>query len=186
MSDITCIRCGVAPAKRDLCPPCERKVCGSERPRIVFRRVHPRAKAPTRASEGASGWDVYACIDDTGGQWLRAGARAVISTGLAVADMPPGWELQVRPRSGLAAKFGITIPNTPGTIDSDYRGEVRVILARPLADGVNGHAVIIRTGDRIAQLVPARVPEVDLVLEDDAEVTETERGEGGFGSTGMR
>ena len=107
---------------------------------------------------------------------LAPGARHAVATGIAVA-IPHGFEIQVRPRSGLALKHGITVPNTPGTIDSDYRGEVKVILINHGSD-----AFEIRRGDRIAQLVLAPVTRASWLPVD--ELDETERGEGGFGSTG--
>jgi dUTP pyrophosphatase len=127
---------------------------------------------PAYASEHAAGLDVVAAEDAT----LQPGARHAVATGFAIA-IPHGYEVQVRPRSGLALKFGITCLNTPGTIDSDYRGEVKVILAN-----LGQEEFQVRRGERIAQLVPApvlkaRFTEVDA-LED------TERGAGGFGSTG--
>ena len=107
---------------------------------------------------------------------LAPGARHAVATGLSVA-IPPGYEIQVRPRSGLALKYGISVPNAPGTIDSDYRGELKVILINHGSD-----AFEIRRGDRIAQLVLAPVTQASwLVVE---ELDETARGEGGFGSTG--
>jgi dUTP pyrophosphatase len=108
---------------------------------------------------------------------LAPGARHAVATGFAVA-IPNGFEVQVRPRSGLALKHGITCLNTPGTIDSDYRGEVKVILAN-----LGSEPFPIKRGDRIAQLVPAAVQRASVI-----EVTsldETERGAGGFGSTGV-
>ncbi|QAY79527.1 dUTP diphosphatase [Sphingosinicella sp. BN140058] len=127
---------------------------------------------PGYASEGAAGMDVVAAESLT----LIPGARHAVATGFAVA-IPPGYEIQVRPRSGLALKHGITCLNTPGTIDSDYRGEVKVILAN-LGDA----PFEIARGDRIAQLVPAPVLRASF-----AEVEAlgaTARGAGGFGSTG--
>ncbi len=127
---------------------------------------------PAYASDGAAGMDVVAAESVT----LRPGARAAIATGLAFA-IPPGWEIQVRPRSGLALKHGITCLNTPGTIDSDYRGEVKVILANLGQDYFE-----VKRGERIAQLVPARVARAMLIECD--ELDATTRGAGGFGSTG--
>lgn len=127
---------------------------------------------PDYATAGAAGMDVVSAEDVE----LAPGARHAVSTGLAMA-IPPGFEIQVRPRSGLALKHGITVPNTPGTIDSDYRGELKVILIN------HGTAPFsVRRGDRIAQLVLAPVTR-GAWLEVD-ELGETARGEGGFGSTG--
>jgi dUTP pyrophosphatase len=127
---------------------------------------------PTYATPGAAGMDVLSAEDVT----LAPGARHAVATGLSVA-IPEGYEIQVRPRSGLALKHGISVPNTPGTIDSDYRGELKVILinhgAEPFA---------IARGDRIAQLVLA--PVTRAAWDEVAELDETARGAGGFGSTG--
>jgi dUTP pyrophosphatase len=107
---------------------------------------------------------------------ISPGARHAVATGLALA-IPKGYEIQVRPRSGLALKHGITVPNTPGTIDSDYRGELKVILIN-----LGDEPFAIARGDRIAQLVLA--PVVQAAWQEVAELDATERGEGGFGSTG--
>ena len=127
---------------------------------------------PRYATDGAAGMDVLSAEDAT----LAPGARHAVATGLAMA-IPPGYEIQVRPRSGLALKHGISVPNTPGTIDSDYRGELKVIL---INHGVEPFA--IHRGDRIAQLVLAPVTLADW--DEVAELDDTERGAGGFGSTG--
>jgi dUTP pyrophosphatase len=116
--------------------------------------------------------DVVSAEDVT----IQPGARHPVATGLALA-IPPGFEIQVRPRSGLAFKHGITVPNTPGTIDSDYRGELKVLLINHGAE-----AFAIRRGDRVAQLVLA--PVVQAAWAEVDELDATERGEGGFGSTG--
>ena len=127
---------------------------------------------PDYASPGAAGMDVVAAEDVT----LQPGQRHAVATGFAIA-IPPGHEVQVRPRSGLALKHGITCLNTPGTIDEDYRGEVKIIPAN-----LGLEPFEVRRGERIAQLVPAVVTkaEFDEVLGLD----ETQRGAGGFGSTG--
>jgi dUTP pyrophosphatase len=127
---------------------------------------------PSYASGGAAGLDVVAAEDLT----LAPGARHAVATGFAIA-IPEGYEVQVRPRSGLALKHGITCLNTPGTIDSDYRGEVKVILAN-----LGAQPFEIRRGERIAQLVPAPVLRASFREVDDLD--STERGAGGFGSTG--
>jgi len=127
---------------------------------------------PARATEHAAGLDVVAAEDVT----LAPGQRHAVATGFAVA-IPHGFEVQVRPRSGLALKHGITCLNTPGTIDSDYRGEVKVILAN-----LGSEPFEVRRGERIAQLVPAPVIKADFV--EVATLSETSRGAGGFGSTG--
>ncbi len=128
---------------------------------------------PAYASDGAAGMDVVAAESLT----IRPGTRHAVATGFAMA-IPPGYEVQVRPRSGLALKHGITCLNTPGTIDSDYRGEVKVILANLGDDNFE-----VKRGDRIAQLVPAPVQRAAFA--EVAALDDTARGAGGFGSTGV-
>jgi dUTP pyrophosphatase len=128
---------------------------------------------PGYATEGAAGMDVQAAEDVT----LAPGARHAVATGLALA-IPHGFEIQVRPRSGLALRHGITVPNTPGTIDSDYRGELKVILINHGSEPFE-----VMRGDRIAQLVLAPVVRASWLMLD--ELDETQRGAGGFGSTGV-
>src|ERR1700712_3049080 len=127
---------------------------------------------PAYATDGAAGMDVVAAEDVV----LPPGGRHAVATGVAVA-VPDGFELQVRPRSGLALKHGISLPNTPGTIDSDYRGELKIILIN-----LGDRDFEVRRGDRIAQLVLAPVVRATWLKVD--ELDETLRGEGGFGSTG--
>ena len=127
---------------------------------------------PEYATGGAAGMDVLAAEDVT----LAPGARHAVATGLSLA-IPAGYEIQVRPRSGLALKHGISVPNTPGTIDSDYRGELKIILINHGAE-----AFAIARGDRIAQLVLA--PVVRAAWSEVGELDVTTRGAGGFGSTG--
>ena len=127
---------------------------------------------PNYATAGAAGMDVVAAESVT----LAPGARHAVATGLALA-IPPGFEIQVRPRSGLALKHGISVPNTPGTIDSDYRGELKVILINH-----SDEPFAIARGDRVAQLVLA--PVVQAAWQEVADLDETARGSGGFGSTG--
>ncbi|WP_294352468.1 dUTP diphosphatase [uncultured Sphingomonas sp.] len=127
---------------------------------------------PAYATNGAAGMDVVAAEDIV----LEPGTRAAVATGFALA-IPTGYEVQVRPRSGLALKHGVTCLNTPGTIDSDYRGEVKVILAN-----LGQESFAVRRGDRIAQLVPAPVLRAELALAETLD--DTARGAGGFGSTG--
>lgn len=127
---------------------------------------------PGYATDGAAGMDVLAAEDVT----LPLGGRHAVATGMAFA-IPVGFEIQVRPRSGLALKHGIGLPNAPGTIDSDYRGELKVILIN-----LGSEPFEIRRGDRIAQLVLAPVTRATWLEVD--ELDETARGEGGFGSTG--
>lgn len=127
---------------------------------------------PRYATEGAAGMDVLSAEDVT----IAPGARHAVATGLAVA-IPAGYEIQVRPRSGLALKHGISVPNAPGTIDSDYRGELKVILINHSAD-----SFAIARGDRVAQLVLA--PVTQAAWDEVADLDQTARGAGGFGSTG--
>lgn len=127
---------------------------------------------PAYATAGAAGMDVVAAEDVT----LPTGGRHAVATGFALA-VPDGYEVQVRPRSGLALRHGVTCLNSPGTVDSDYRGEVKVVLAN-----LGSEPFQVRRGERIAQLVPAPVLRAELV-EVDA-LDPTERGAGGFGSTG--
>ena len=129
---------------------------------------------PEYASAQAAGVDLCAAVDEPLG--LAPGARALVPTGVALA-LPAGYEGQVRPRSGLAAKHGVTVLNTPGTIDADYRGEVKVILVN-----LGEEAFTVARGERIAQLVVA--PMTHARFEAVADLEATERGAGGFGSTG--
>lgn len=131
---------------------------------------------PAYETAGAAGMDLRAAVPEEAPLVLPPGSRFATPTGLAFA-LPPGFEGQVRPRSGLAAKSGVTCLNTPGTIDSDYRGEVKVILVN-----LGEEAVTIRRGDRIAQLVVA--PVVQAQWAEVADLDDTVRGAGGFGSTG--
>ena len=145
--------------------------------RVRVRRL-PAASGlplPAAASAGSSGCDLRAAL--AGEAVLRPGERLLVPTGLAL-EIPPGWEGQVRPRSGLALRHGIGMVNAPGTIDSDYRGEVGVLLIN-----LGSEPFTLRRGDRIAQLVIARVETVEW---EEAEALDgSDRGEGGFGSTGV-
>ena len=130
---------------------------------------------PAPGSAGSAGLDLRAAVEDE--LLIHPGDRALVPTGLVLA-IPPGWEGQLRPRSGLAARHGVGVLNSPGTIDSDYRGEVRVILVN------HGREVFtVQRGDRIAQLLLARTEPIEW--EEAAELDDSERGEGGFGSTGV-
>ena len=145
--------------------------------RIEVKRVGARGlplELPAYATQGSAGMDLRADVELT----LGAGDRALVPTGIAIA-VPPGHEAQVRPRSGLALKHGVTCLNSPGTIDSDYRGEVGVILAN-----LGREPVHIARGDRIAQLVVAPVARAELAEAKD--LPETARGGGGFGHSGRR
>jgi dUTP pyrophosphatase len=143
----------------------------------VVRLAHGRGlPLPAHQSDGAAGMDLLAAVARDRPMVLAPGARALVPTGL-VLELPEGCEAQVRPRSGLALRHGLTVLNSPGTIDSDYRGEVSVLLVN-----LGDEAFAIRRGERIAQLVIARVEHAALI---EAEgVAGTRRGAGGFGSTG--
>lgn len=140
---------------------------------LRFRRIHPDAVLPAYAHPSDAGMDVRS-VDDL---VIAPGRRALVHTGLVMA-LPPMYEAQVRPRSGLALKNGITVLNTPGTIDSGYRGEVGVILAN-----FGEEDFVVKKGDKIAQIVIA--PVTQPVIEETETVDETDRGAGGFGSTGV-
>jgi len=147
----------------------------------VAVRIHRLAHAadlplPAYETDGAAGMDVRAAVTEP--MTLAPGAIALVPTGL-VLEVPEGHEMQVRPRSGLAARHGVTLPNSPATIDSDYRGEVRIIL-----QNLGVEAFVVERGARIAQFVLQRVPRVEWV---EAEaLSATARGAGGFGHTGAR
>ena len=146
----------------------------SVRVRIARLRGAEDLPLPSRATSGSSGFDLHAAV----GTELRIepGGRALVPTGLRIA-LPPGCEAQVRPRSGLALRYGIVLPNAPGTIDSDYRGEIQVILLN-----AGQEPFTVRRGDRIAQLVIAPVLRAEWSLV--AELDDTARGAGGFGHSG--
>jgi dUTP diphosphatase len=145
------------------------------RPRVCFRRLesNPDLPLPERATPHAAGYDVRSAETEV---VLRPGEIRLVGTGL-VMELPEGVECQVRPRSGLALKHGVTLPNSPGTIDPDYRGELRIIL-----QNLGSAPVTLARGERIAQLVFARF-EIPEITERHA-LSATARGEGGFGSTG--
>ena len=145
-------------------------------PRLPIRRLPGAADLPLPryATDGSAGLDLPAAVETS--VVLAPGERLRIPTGFAIA-VPAGYEAQIRPRSGLAARHGITIPNAPGTIDSDYRGEIQVLLWNG-----GSEAVTVDRGDRIAQLVVAPVVRAELVEVE--ELDETDRGAGGFGHTG--
>jgi dUTP pyrophosphatase len=132
---------------------------------------------PSYQSAHAAGVDLLAAVPATAPVTLTAGERALVPTGIAIA-LPEGYEAQVRPRSGLAARHGLTVLNSPGTIDADYRGEVQVLLIN------HGQApFIIKRGDRIAQMVVAPVTQIAWTIVE--QLDQTERGSGGYGSTGI-
>ena len=141
--------------------------------KLSIRRIDPAAQMPTYAHPGDAGMDVRSIEELT----LEPGARALVHTGL-VFQLPPDAEAQVRPRSGLALKHGVTVLNSPGTIDAGYRGEVGVILVN-----LGQQPFKIEKGMKIAQVVVSRVEQVEIV--EVQETDETDRGSGGFGSTGV-
>jgi dUTP pyrophosphatase len=149
---------------------------GRARVRVIRLKHGAGLPLPAYQSKGAAGLDLVAALDMQHPLILAPGVRALVPTGLVI-ELPQGYEAQVRPRSGLALNYGITVLNSPGTIDSDYRGEVGVVLANL------GHAPFeIRRGERIAQLVVFPVVQAELI--EVTQVSITSRGDGGFGSTG--
>jgi len=145
---------------------------------IKIKRLTGKDQAaglPKKATEGSAGFDLLASNDDE--IVIAPGARALIPTGI-VLELPPGHEAQIRPRSGLAWKCGVTLLNTPGTIDSDYRGELKIILIN-----LGQEPFSVKKGDRIAQMVIAQF--LDCRLEEASELSKTEREDGGFGHTGV-
>ncbi len=147
---------------------------------VIPLKVLPHGEGldpPSRATTGAAGFDLRAALPEGESLEIKPGGRHLAPTGLSIA-LPDGYEGQVRPRSGLALRFGVTVLNAPGTIDCDYRGEIGVILINH-----GEETFIVRRGDRIAQLVIAKVAE--CVFDPAADLSESERGSGGFGSTGV-
>ncbi len=146
------------------------------RPSLKVTRLEPEARLPRYMSDAAAGLDLSACLKQP--LVLAPGERTLVPTGIAMA-LPEGHEGQVRPRSGLAVKHGITLLNTPGTIDEDYRGEVRVLMVN-----LGQEPFTVEPGARIAQLVVAPVTRVEV--EEAAQLEQSNRGAGGFGSTGTK
>jgi len=144
---------------------------------IPTQKLSPNAILPTYATLGAAGMDLYACVTEP--ITIKPNKLSLIPTGIALA-LPTGMEAQIRPRSGLAFNYGITVLNSPGTIDSDYRGEIKVLL---INHGEN--EFVIDHGMRIAQMVIANYAVGGLNLCDDITQHKSERGKGGFGSTGL-
>jgi len=141
--------------------------------KVGIKKITADAKIPEYKHKNDAGMDVCNCGDDIS---LKPGERALVPTGIKIA-VPPGYEMQVRPRSGMAINKGITVLNTPGTIDSQYRGEVKVIVFN-----AGNEAVVLKKHERIAQIVLNKFEEIEW--EETEELDSTERGEGGFGSTG--
>ena len=144
--------------------------------KIHIKKLSSSVSIPRYETPGSSGMDIAAHIKDN--IIINPGEKALIPTGFSMA-VPKGFEVQIRPRSGLAVKKNITVLNTPGTIDADYRGEIKVILIN-----LGKEKFIIENGERIAQMVVC--PVVQANLEEVSELSETERGSGGFGSTGSK
>ena len=142
--------------------------------KVLIKKLNPSVQLPSYKTNGASGMDLMACIEKPIN--LESGKSCLIPTGLSVA-FPQEYEIQIRPRSGLAAKSNISVLNTPGTIDSDYRGELKIILFNH-----SGKNFIINNNDRVAQMV--LTPIIKMELEETNELPESIRGKGGFGSTG--
>ncbi len=148
-----------------------------EKIKIKFQRITEKFNEiplPKYETSGSAGMDIRAALDEP--FMLKAGAVGLIPTGLRV-EIPEGYEIQVRPRSGLALKHGIGLLNSPGTIDSDYRGEIKIIMFN-----FSKEDFVINSGERIAQLIVSKVYQAEVV--DSDELSETKRGEGGFGHTG--
>ena len=142
--------------------------------KVLVKKKDPSVKLPSYKTNGASGMDLMAYIDKS--IELKPGESCLVPTGLSVA-FPEEYEIQIRPRSGLAAKNNISVLNTPGTIDSDYRGELKIILFNH-----GSKNFIINNNDRVAQMI--LTPVIKMTLEETNELPESVRGEGGFGSTG--
>lgn len=148
------------------------------RPQVAYKWLpHGQGlEPPAYMTAHASGLDLPAALEQDGPLTIQPGQIVMVPTGLALA-IPPGYEGQVRPRSGLAVKYGLTLVNTPGTIDCDYRGELKVIMIN-----LGPNPVTLKRGDRLAQLIIAPVSQAELIQVE--ELPATQRGEGGFGHTG--
>ena len=142
--------------------------------KVLIKKLNPNVQLPTYKTNGASGMDLMAFVENPIN--LKPGKSCLVPTGLSIA-FPEEYEIQIRPRSGLAAKNNISVLNTPGTIDSDYRGEIKIILFNH-----GNENFIINNNDRVAQMV--LTPIIKIKLEETNELPESIRGEGGFGSTG--
>ena len=142
--------------------------------KVLIKKLNPKAKLPSYKTSGSSGMDLMALIDDT--LTIKPNQSVLVPTGLSIA-IPDDTEVQIRPRSGLAAKSNISVLNTPGTIDSDYRGELKIILINHGKEDF-----LINNGDRIAQMI--LMPVLKIEFEEVKDLPETIRGSGGFGSTG--
>ena len=144
--------------------------------KIQIKKLSNSVSTPKYETAGSSGMDVAAHIEDN--IIINPGEKALVSTGLSIS-IPAGYEVQIRPRSGLAAKKSITVLNSPGTIDADYRGEIKVILIN-----LGKEKFVVKNGERIAQMVVC--PVIQASLDEVKELSDTARGAGGFGSTGNK
>ncbi len=142
--------------------------------KVLIKKLNPSVKLPTYKTKGASGMDLMAFIEKS--ITLKPGKSCIVPTGLSLA-FPEEYEIQIRPRSGLAAKNNISVLNTPGTIDSDYRGEIQIILFNHSTKNF-----VINNNDRVAQMI--LTPIIKMELEETNELPKSTRGDGGFGSTG--
>ena len=142
--------------------------------KVLVKKLNSKVQLPKYKTKGSSGMDLMAFIDDS--IEISPNSSMIIPTGISVA-IEEGYEIQIRPRSGLAAKNGITVLNTPGTIDSDYRGEIKIILIN-----LSKKKFVVKSGDRIAQMVLC--PVAKIKLKEVKKLSKTVRGRGGFGSTG--
>ncbi len=143
--------------------------------KITRLRDNQDLPLPSYATDGSAGMDIYADVESD--LVIKPGEIALIPTGIAI-ELPPGYEAQIRPRSGLAINHGITLLNTPGTIDSDYRGEIKIILIN-----LGKKEFVVKRGDRIAQMIISKYAKVEW--EEVKELNTTQRGAGGFGHTGL-
>ena len=142
--------------------------------KLLIKKLNEEAIVPEYKTKGSSGMDLMANINSD--IYIKPGEKAIIPTGIAVS-IPIGYEIQIRPRSGLAAKKGISVLNTPGTIDADYRGEIKIILIN-----LSKKSFVVRSGDRVAQMILC--PVIKAKLKEVKNLLKTVRGKGGFGSTG--
>jgi dUTP pyrophosphatase len=149
-----------------------------EKINVKIKKLHKDAVVPTYGTDGASGFDFYALEDVL----IQAGCTALVKTGIAMA-IPNGYEIQVRPRSGMSLKTSFRVANAPGTIDSDYRGEC-CIIGSNTSTSIDAGEILIKKGDRIAQGVLSKVPQANFQVVEDLD--NTDRGSGGFGSTGKK
>ncbi|RME89065.1 MAG: dUTP diphosphatase [Candidatus Hydrogenedentota bacterium] len=144
---------------------------------IKIAKVRPQAKIPTKATPGSGAYDIYAALDDP--MQIDPMQRVAVPTGL-VMEIPAGYIFSIRPRSGLSIRHGLTLTNAPGTIDSDFRGEVKILMVN-----LGKESFTIENGDRIAQGLLEKTENIDFLEVEQSSLSKTERGSGGFGSTGI-